>query len=202
MNGTATLATAVTDAYNDHDLARYMELHDPAARISFANIAGDVGLGSWLTTLERLFSALPDLAVRPVKLLADESTAIVELHQVGTNTVAIPLEDGDRELLGTDLASVPPTGRSVDVTGVVVLTTARGRVTAERHHWPRHWFYECLGLLAVATTPTGHWKTKPFVPGIAHRRPTRPDASVSDHPTSASLCGDRRQSPNQQGTNS
>ena len=75
MSNAATLATAVTDAYNDHDLARYEELHDPAARISFANIAGDVGLGSWLTTLESLFSALPDLAVRPVKMLADPRLA-------------------------------------------------------------------------------------------------------------------------------
>ena len=162
MSGTATLATAVTDAYNDHDLARYMELHDPAARISFANIAGDVGLGSWLTTLESLFSALPDLAVRPVTTLTDESTAIVEVHQVGTNTVAIPLGDRDRELLETDLASIPPTGRRIDVTGVVVLTIARGRVSAERHHWPKHWFYECLGLLTVATTPTDHWKLSPL----------------------------------------
>jgi hypothetical protein len=31
--------------------------------------------------------------------------------------------DGEREPLGTDLAWLPPTGRSVDVTGVVVLTT-------------------------------------------------------------------------------
>jgi hypothetical protein len=139
VSDAATLAMAVIDAYNDHDLARYEELHDPAARIRFANVAGDVGLASWLTTRESLFTVLPDLAVRPVKMLADESTAIVEIHQVGTNTVAIPLGDGDRELLGTDLACLPPTGRSVDVTGVVVLTTTRGRVRAERHHWPKFW---------------------------------------------------------------
>ncbi len=192
MSDTATLATAVTDAYNDHDLACYEELHDPAARISFANIAGDVGLGSWLTTLESLFSALPDLAIRPVKMLADESTAIVEIHQVGTNTGAIPLGDGDRELLGTDLASIPPTGRRIDVTGVVVLTTTRGRVSAERHHWPRHWFYECLGLLTVATTPTDHWKISPSSPAPPAGRLTEPHASISDRPTSASPVGDRR----------
>ena len=63
-------------------------------------------------------------------MLADESTAIVEVHQIGTNTVPSPLGDGDRELLGTDLAWIPPTGRSVDVTGVVVLTTTRGPQSA------------------------------------------------------------------------
>jgi hypothetical protein len=39
---TATLATAVINAYNDHDLARFEELHGPAARISFANVVGDI----------------------------------------------------------------------------------------------------------------------------------------------------------------
>jgi hypothetical protein len=87
-------------------------------------------------------------------MLADECTAIIELHQFGTNTVAIALGDGDRELLGTDLAFLPPTGRGVDVTGVVILTATRGRVSAERHHWPKHWFYESLGLLTVAATPS------------------------------------------------
>jgi hypothetical protein len=156
MRDAAKLATAAIDAYNDHDLARYEELHDPTARISFANVAGDVGLSSWLTSLVGLFSALPDLEIRPVKMLADESTAIVELHQIGNNTVPIPLGGSDRELLGTDLAFLPPTGRSVDVTGVVILTATRGRVSAERHHWPKHWFYESLGLLTVAATPSEH----------------------------------------------
>jgi hypothetical protein len=169
MSDTAKLATALIDAYNDHDLARYAELHDPAARISFANVAGDVGLGSWVTSLDGLFAALPDLAVRPVKMLADESTAIVELHQIGTNTVAISLGDGERGLLGTDLAILPPTGRGVDVTGVVILTTTRGRISAERHHWPKHWFYESLGLLTVAATPSEHRNGAPALTAPAQR---------------------------------
>ncbi|HET9666024.1 MAG TPA: hypothetical protein VFP09_04690, partial [Desertimonas sp.] len=128
-------------------------------------------------------------------------TAIVAIHQVGTNTVAIPLGDGDRELLGTDLASIPPTGRRVDVTGVVVLTTTRGRVSAERHHWPKHWFSECLGSLTVATTQTDHWKIS-LCP--RHRPPTADEthASTSDRSTSASLFGDRRSSPDQRRINS
>ena len=69
-------------------------------------------------------------------MLADESTAIVEIYKIGANTVAVPVGDRERELLGTDLASIPPTRRSVDVTGLVMLTIARGRVAAERHNWP------------------------------------------------------------------
>ena len=54
----------------------------------------------------------------------------------------------------TDLAQIAPTGRTVDVAGVVVLTVDDGVVTAERHHWPRYWLFEQLGLVTVTAIPT------------------------------------------------
>jgi hypothetical protein len=68
------------------------------------------------------------------------------MHQTGTHTGVLTLDDCARALLATDLDHIPPTGRTVDVTGVVVLATNNGAVTRERHHWPRHWLYEHLGL--------------------------------------------------------
>ena len=125
-------------------------------------------------------------------MLADESTAIVEIHQVGTNTVAIPLGDGDRELLGTDLACIPPTGRRVDVTGVVVLTTTRGRVSAERHHWPKHWFSECLGSAHRRHDANRSLEDQPFVPGTARRRLTKHTHPHQTAQPRHPLFGDRR----------
>jgi predicted ester cyclase len=117
-------------------------------------VPNDIGLDDWLPTLARLFTALPDLSIRPVTLLTDDDTAIVEMHQTGTNTGVLTLDDFARALLATDLDHIPPTGRTVDVTGVVVLVTSNGAVTGERHHWPRHWLYEHLGLATQPAIPT------------------------------------------------
>jgi hypothetical protein len=157
-DGTA-LITSLLDAYNDHDLRRYEQLHAPTSRISFAGVDGDAELEPWLDTLGRLFEALPDLAVRPMTMLTDTNTAVVELQQAGTHTGVLHLTDGDRALLDTYVASVPPTGRRIDVSGVVVLANADGRVTAERHHWPPFFLHEGLGLVTIAPTPTAQTRT-------------------------------------------
>jgi len=154
MTAPTGLAALALDAYNRHDLAGYKRLHAPDARIGFAGIPGDIGIEVWLSTLGRLFTALPDLNVRPVTLLTDDATAILELHQTGTHTGVLLLEESDRGLLATDADQIPPTGRTVDVHGVVVLTTtADGEVSGERHHWPRHWLLENLGLLTFTAIP-------------------------------------------------
>ena len=90
---------------------------------------------------------MPDLAVEPVTLVADEATAVLELRHTGTHTGVLALDDGGRALLGTDLDHVPPTGRDVATHGVVVLHVTDGSVALERHHWPPLWLYETLGLL-------------------------------------------------------
>lgn len=153
MIATVDVAAAAIDAYNRHDLAAYKRLHAPGARIEFAGI-GDIGLDAWLPTLARLFTALPDLNARQLTMLNDDATAIVELRQTGTHRGVLLLDDSARALLATDVDHIPPTGRTVDVHGVVVLATANGTVTAERHHWPRHWLFEHLGLVTLPAIPT------------------------------------------------
>ncbi len=154
VNATADLAAAAIDAYNRHDLADYKQLHTPDARIRFAGVPNDIGLDAWLPTLARLFTALPDLTIQPVTLLTDHGIAVIEMHQTGTHTGVLTLDDSARALLATDLDRIPPTGRTVDVTGVVVLATSNGAVTSARHHWPRHRLYEHLGLVTQPAIPT------------------------------------------------
>lgn len=64
-----------------------------------------------------------------------------------------PLSEGDQTLLGVGVDRLPPTGRLVEGTGVVVLRTADGRITRETHHWPRFWLDEALGLVTVEARP-------------------------------------------------
>lgn len=147
------LVTATIAAYNDHDLDGLAELHDPAARIEFAGVDGDIGLEAWLANLEVLFTILPDFTLRPLTVLADDHAAMIELNLSGTNSGEIPLTDGDRRFLGIDHDRLPATGRLVEATGVVVLRTGGGRVTRETHHWPRSWLDEGLGLVTVEVRP-------------------------------------------------
>ena len=153
VKGPLELVAATIKAYNDHDLHRLAALHDPAARISFAGIEGDIGLDEWCASLEGLFTILPDFTVSPVTVVADKHAGIVEVNLTGTNSGEIALSEDDQRLLRVDDDCLRPTGRSVRVTGVVVLLTADGRVSHETHHWPRFWLYESLGLVTVECRP-------------------------------------------------
>jgi hypothetical protein len=143
------LATATIKAYNDHDLDALADLHNPSARIKFAGVEDDIGLDAWWASLGAVFTMLPDFTLWPLTVLADEHAAMIEMNLTGTNSGEIPLSDDDQRFLGVDTDRLPPTGRLVEVTGVVVLRTQSGRVNRETHHWPRHWLDESLGLVTV-----------------------------------------------------
>lgn len=153
MRAPLDLVTATIKAYNEHDFDLLAEIHDPTARIEFAGVAGDVGIEAWFASMESLFTILPDFTLRPLTVLADDQAAMIEMKLTGTNSGEIPLSDGDQRSLGVDVDRLPPTGRLVEVTGVVVLRTADGRVTRETHHWPRFWLDEGLGLVTVEARP-------------------------------------------------
>jgi hypothetical protein len=149
------LVAATIKAYNDHDLDRLAELHDPSARIKFAGVDGDIGLDAWWWSLDAVFTMLPDFTLLPLTVVADDQAAMIEMNLTGTNTGEIPLTSDDRKSLGFDVDRLPPTGRLVEVAGVVVLRTADGRINRETHHWPRYWLDEGLGLVTVEARPRG-----------------------------------------------
>jgi hypothetical protein len=149
------LVAATIQAYNEHDLDRLAELHDPSARIKFAGVDGDIGLEGWWSSLDAVFTMLPDFTLWPLTVLADDQAAMIEMNLTGTNTGEIPLTPDDQRSLGLDVDRLPPTGRLIEVAGVVVLRTADGLVTRETHHWPRHWLDEGLGLVTVEARPRG-----------------------------------------------
>lgn len=149
------LASALVGTYNRHDLDGYAALHAPGAHVEFANHAGAIALDGWVSVLARLFTALPDLAVTPVTLATAAAHAVLEVRQRGSHTGALVLDDAGRAALGCRVDHVPATGRTVDVTGVVVLDLdpAHGAIAVERHHWPPAWVYQQLGLMTVTVAP-------------------------------------------------
>ena len=78
--------------------------------------------------------------------------ALLETRLTGINTGPYQLSETERLLLGTQAETLPATGRATDITGVVVVEVAGGRVTAERHYWPLVDSLMQLGLIG----PPGH----------------------------------------------
>jgi hypothetical protein len=97
-------------------------------------------------------TTFPDLRLHPRNLAAEDRVALLEARMTGTNTGPFPLSETERLLLGTQAETLPATGRATDITGVVVLEVAGGRVTAERHYWPLVDGLVQLGLIG----PSGH----------------------------------------------
>jgi len=153
VSAPVAVATAVAQAIDDHDLTELTRLHDPHARISFDPPSRSVGITAWVSILAHLMTALPDFAVRTSTLVGDDRMAMVEMTLTGTNTGPIVTDDWERALLGTDLPTLPPTGRPLEVTGVAVMEIVDEHVVASRLYLPPGWFYVGLGLVTVAPRP-------------------------------------------------
>jgi SnoaL-like polyketide cyclase len=93
-----------------------------------------------------MLESFPDLQVHKHNLVADDRSAVLEARLAGTNTGPFHLSETERLVLGTQAETLPATGRSVDIRGVVVLEIAGGLVTAERHYWPLVGTLAQLGL--------------------------------------------------------
>jgi hypothetical protein len=153
VSAAVEVTTAVASALSAHDLVLVASLHEPAARIEFAGTGRSLDVDSWLRVTAGLITAMPDFVVRPLSVLGDDDAALAEVVMTGVNTGRIVLTDWDRALLGTDEVSLPPTGRTVEVTGVVATDVAGGRVTHSRVHFPPGWFHVGVGLVTVAPRP-------------------------------------------------
>ena len=132
----AALVNGMVDCYNRHDAEALAACYAPDARIHPAGWPEPVDTGTWLAAVPVILATFPDLRLHPRNLAADDRVALLEARMTGTNTGPFPLSETERLLLGTQAETLPATGRATDLTGVVVLELAGGRVTAERHYWP------------------------------------------------------------------
>ena len=148
---TAALVDRMVDSYNRHDIDALAACYAPGARVNAAGWPEDIDVTGWLAGLGAVVGSFPDLQLHPHNLVADGRVAMLETRMTGTNAGPFVLGEIDRLILGTQAETLPATGRSMDITGTVVLEVADGRVTAERHYWPLAQVLVQLGLVGSPT---------------------------------------------------
>lgn len=144
-------AAAYFAAWNAHDAAAVSALVDGSyvdptlpAPIAGAELAGNVAA---------LVAAFPDLAFVRESTHADGDVVIARWRMQGTND-------------GAALPGAPaPTGATVDLPGIDVITTAGGRVQTVVGYFDRQAFLEQLGF-QVLPAPQDEW---PVTTGLARR---------------------------------
>jgi SnoaL-like domain len=144
---TAALVDRMVDCFNRHDPEALADCYAPDARVHPAGWPQAVDTGTWLAAVPVILATFPDLQLHPRNLVADDRVALLEARMTGTNTGPFPLSETDRLVLGTKAETLLATGRATDLTGVVVLEVAGGRVAAERHYWPLVDSLAQLGLI-------------------------------------------------------
>jgi len=79
-----------------------------------------------------LFVAFPDLHVEVDRVVADEDATAYQCTFTGTH--------------GGPMQGIPPTGRSISVPAVTVITLSDDGITSWRDYWDQQTFAEQLGL--------------------------------------------------------
>jgi hypothetical protein len=132
---TVELAARIVDGLNGRDLPRAATAYADDARVHPDGWHGAVDVPTWHAAFEQILTSFPDLELTTEHVAVGSDAVILELRLTGTNSGPFHLGDLDRLVLGTDAERLPPTGRSIAITGTVVLEIAGGLVTAERHYW-------------------------------------------------------------------
>jgi hypothetical protein len=129
------VASRVIDAVNAHDLGALGGLYAPDARTRRPGWPQASDAAALLASYEIDFACVPDIEFEPVSTLTDGSHVVTEIRITGTNTGPTVLGDFGKALLGADVEEVPPTGRSIDLPGVLVHEVRDDLVVAERQYW-------------------------------------------------------------------
>jgi hypothetical protein len=93
------------------------------------------------------FACVPDIRFEPTSMLAVGTHIATELRITGTNTGPTVLGDFGKALLGIDVETVPPTGRSIDLRAVFVDEVRDDLVVAERQYWGLLEFLVQIGVI-------------------------------------------------------
>jgi hypothetical protein len=80
--------------------------------------------------------AFPDLHMASVFSATEGGATMSEVHITGINSGEIVLSDFGRGATGATVETFPATGRSIEITGVIVHETdGDGLIVAERQYW-------------------------------------------------------------------
>ncbi|MHA4852863.1 MULTISPECIES: ester cyclase [unclassified Rhodococcus (in: high G+C Gram-positive bacteria)] len=120
-----------------HDFDRVESMLDPECEIVAPGFT-QVGAPYVCLWMAGFFATFPDLRHRPRRVVVDGNEIAFELHVTGTHTEDLPLPDG---------SSIPPTGRSLDITLGEFWTLAEGRVKNYTVYYDHHDFLTQMSAL-------------------------------------------------------
>ena len=143
----AALLTRMVDAHNTGDDQDLLACYAAGATVDFAGSPEPIEAEAWVKVQPAIRESFPDLRFETGALATGRGVAFAELTMTGTNSGDLHLGTTDRLVLRTDALTLPATGRTMSVRGVVVLLVGEGLVTAERHYWPDVDFLVQLGLV-------------------------------------------------------
>lgn len=144
------LVTDLLDAHNRRDAEHLSNLYATGATVHMSDGQGPVSANTWIETRDGMVESFPDLTFVAGRVASVDTAIMFEITITGTNDGPLHLNDADRRMLGTDARSLPPTGSTMRIDGVVVLEVARGLVTTERHFLDLATSHEQLMLVAPA----------------------------------------------------
>jgi steroid delta-isomerase-like uncharacterized protein len=130
----ADVARAVFDAVSKRDLDGIVAAGAPESVDDFVAIGEFRGHDAVRAFFRELFAAFPDFTMTVDRIVADDTTAVVQWHAAGTFT-------------GGPFQSITPTGRRVEVRGVDVMEIADGLIQHNTIYYDGATFARQIGLL-------------------------------------------------------
>jgi predicted ester cyclase len=127
--------TSYFKAWNDHDADRLGEMFAGGATYEDPATGGPLTGRAFASYAGALFAGFPDLHFEEGEAARNGDVYTVPWRMTGTNSAPM---DGN-----------PPTGGSVDLPGIDVITTAGGAIRSVRGYFDRQSMYEQLGLKVV-----------------------------------------------------
>jgi predicted ester cyclase len=134
---------ALIRAYHDRlwgqgDLSVIDEVWHPEAKVSLTDFA-DTALSAVKADAARYFGAFAEVQTTIQTLLAEGDKVV--LHWTTTGRHVGPYGD------------IPPTGRTITMAGIDILTLSGGRIIAADSMWDGLSVFDQLGVLTIGTVP-------------------------------------------------
>jgi SnoaL-like polyketide cyclase len=140
----------VFDAYNAHELQALRALYAPTARTYRPGWPTQGGVDELLAAAQMDMVAFPDVRITPLLCASEGARTFSEVRITGTNTGEIALGDFGRATAKTTADRIPPTGRPIAITGVIVHESdEEGLIVTERQYWGLLELLTQLGLFST-----------------------------------------------------
>lgn len=137
ISAVAPLATCLFDAFNQRDLSAWASHVAPDAQFSYPGFRAR-GVEAARAYNAPFLAAFSDLHFQVHYVLVDGDRSVAKVTGRGTH-------DGP---LVTEMGTIPPTGRTIEVDALIAVTTHDGRIVQEETYWDRADMMAQLGLSA------------------------------------------------------